>query len=74
MYTRLAPNVADVNYDSKINPSDALTINWRYVGLIKKFSIPDWLFESHTVIVNDVSVLQDIKTICAGDVNASYPR
>ena len=65
---------ADVNNDGKINPIDALTINRRYVGLIKKFSIPDWLFESPTVIVTDSSVLQKIKAICAGDVNGSYPH
>jgi hypothetical protein len=70
----LRKTAADINNDGKINPSDALTINWRYVGLIKNFSIPDWLYDSHSVLVSDVSVLQDIKVICAGDVNGSYPR
>lgn len=69
----LRKQAADVNNDTKINPIDALIINKRYIGSIKHFSIPDWLFEKITITVNGAVVYRNIKAICAGDVNGSYP-
>ena len=63
---------ADINNDGKINPTDALTINRRYVGLISKFGIPDWLFDSPTIVINNASLEGFPKAICAGDVDGSY--
>jgi hypothetical protein len=63
---------ADVNKDNKINPTDALNINKRYINLINKFTSPDWIFEEINVSVSGSNITQDIKAICAGDVNGSY--
>jgi hypothetical protein len=65
---------ANVNNDTYINPLDALMINRRFLNFIKHFDIPDWLYDSPEVTVNNASVLQDIRVICAGDVNGSYPK
>ena len=70
----LRETAADLNKDGNINPSDALLINRIFVGFINKFNIPYWLYETPSIIVNETSVLQDIKAICAGDVNGSYPK
>jgi hypothetical protein len=67
----LKQKAADVNNDTKINPADALSINRRYAGIIQKFGIPDWLFEETSVTVNGGNISQNIRAICAGDVNAS---
>jgi hypothetical protein len=67
--TKLAANV-----DNKggITPTDALFINRRFVLLITKFSIPDWIYETPTVTVAGANALQNIKVVCAGDINTSY--
>ena len=63
---------ADVNMDGKINPLDALLINRRFIGVIKKFTRPDWIFESPSVIINGNNYTQNINAICTGDVNVFY--
>lgn len=68
----LKKKAADVNNDNKINPIDALMINRRYIGSLKKFTNPDWLFETPTVVITGADVIQNIKAICTGDVNGSY--
>jgi hypothetical protein len=70
----LRNTAADVNNDGYINPIDALAINRRFIGILKKFNIPDWLFESPSIDVSYTSVARNIKAICAGDVNGSYPK
>jgi hypothetical protein len=64
---------ADVNNDGKITPLDALIINRRFIGVLKHFTIADWIFEISSISVNGSNVDRDIKSICAGDVNGSYP-
>jgi hypothetical protein len=64
--------VADVDKSTKINVVDALMINRRFVKLIKKFTIIDWQFDSPTVTVTGANVSQNLKALCAGDVNGSY--
>jgi hypothetical protein len=64
---------ANVNNDQAINPVDALLINKRYIGIISKFNISDWLFDKPQVIVFGANVTQDMKAICSGDVDASFP-
>ena len=64
----------DVNYDSKINSTDALIISKRFVNPLNTFQIPDWIFENTSISVSgNNNIIQDIKAICAGDLNASYP-
>jgi hypothetical protein len=48
-------------------------VNKRYIGTIEIFGkVSDWLFESFNVTVNNSVVIQNIKGICAGDVNGDY--
>jgi hypothetical protein len=68
----LKKKAADVNLDNKVNPVDALSINRRFTGLITQFTAPDWMFEAANIIVNGGNVTQNIKAICAGDVDGSY--
>ena len=63
---------ADVNNDNKINPTDALIINRRYIGVLNKYKITDWLFSNPTVNINGFDITKNIIALCAGDVNASY--
>jgi hypothetical protein len=70
----LQAQAADVNNDNQINPLDALIINMRFVRQINHFVLPDWIFESPALTISDTSVTQDIKAICAGDVNRSFPK
>ncbi len=67
---------ANVNGDANIDPLDALTINRRFMKIINHFNIQDWLYDSPASInVSGGSVpSQNVKAICAGDVNGSYPR
>jgi hypothetical protein len=68
----LLKTAADVSGDTKINPVDALYLNRRYIGLITKYKVSDWLFDNLTVKVNGSDVIHNIKAVCAGDVNGSY--
>jgi hypothetical protein len=68
----LRQKAADVTNDGRINPADALQINRRFVGLINHYSLNDWLFEVPVINANGSDILQDIKAICAGDVDGSY--
>lgn len=70
----LMKKAADVDNNGKINSSDALMILRRFVGLIKKFNVPDFLYETPVITVNNNKISQTIHAICAGDVNASYPK
>ncbi|MCX6257558.1 MAG: hypothetical protein NTW49_06660 [Bacteroidia bacterium] len=37
------------------------------------WALPDWLFENVSVNITGSDVIQNIKGICSGDVNGSYP-
>lgn len=67
--TKLA---ADVNNDKLINATDALIIQKRYIGLTEFFSIPDWLNNNTSVVVDGLDVVHDIMYVAAGDVNGSF--
>ena len=62
---------ADVNNDGKINSVDALSINRKFVWLIKSFSSSDWLFSQSSINVRN-DIIYDIKCICYGDLDGSY--
>ena len=64
--------VADINGDGYLNSIDALLILKRFVGQLNSFIVSDWEFEKPDILVNDNNILQDIKGLCAGDVNGSY--
>ncbi|MBP7496960.1 MAG: immunoglobulin domain-containing protein [Bacteroidales bacterium] len=70
----LRKKAADVSFDNKINPIDALMINRRFIGILKKFNSGDWLFEKSGILtVENNNVIKNLKAICYGDVNGSYP-
>ncbi len=69
----LKQKAADVNGDSYINSLDALLIARRFTNQITSFPIEDWIFETHTLTTYPgQSLIQPIKGILTGDVNASY--
>ena len=68
----LKVNAADVNNDSKINPTDALLINKRFINTIFSFKENDWLIDNNLVTVSGQDVTHNIKVLCAGDVDSSY--
>jgi hypothetical protein len=65
-------SASDVNNNKKVDVADALVINRRFIGLINKYSISDWLFEDADFSIAGSDVSLDIKGICAGDVTGSY--
>ena len=69
---KLRNQAADVNIDNKINPTDALFVNRRYVQIITSFKQKDWIFEPKSIYVGDINTVCNIICICSGDVNASY--
>jgi hypothetical protein len=68
----LKQKAANVNNDANINPVDALLVNRRFVAAIQSFTISDWQFENPVVTVANGNVSQNIKAVCAGDVDGSY--
>jgi len=69
----LQMKAADVNNDGTIDKKDAFLIAQRYVRSIKKFNISDWIFSAPvTVTISNISKVQNIKGIAAGDINKSF--
>ena len=61
------------DYKIKITPADALLINRKYIKAIKHFKF-DWYFETKQVTINGSDIKLNIRGICMGDVNASFPK
>ena len=70
--TGLRLAAADVNLSNAINNSDALLTTRRVAGNITSFASGDWKFESLPITVGSANVVQDVRGLCYGDVNASY--
>ncbi|MBZ0200300.1 MAG: choice-of-anchor D domain-containing protein, partial [Ignavibacteriaceae bacterium] len=70
--TGLKLQCADVNGNNNVNTSDGLLIKMRVAGLTNIFAINDWQFENSSFIINNNSVVKNIKGITAGDVNGSF--
>jgi hypothetical protein len=70
--TGLKLAAADVNVSGSINSTDALFIRRRIAGTISSFQSGDWIFENLPVEVTGSGITQNIKGICAGDINGSY--
>ena len=68
----LATKAADVSSDGTVNPQDALMINRRYISSIYSFNVKDWVSEIIGITINNSDLNQNIKVICAGDINNSY--
>jgi len=63
---------ANLNQEGGVNSIDALLAMKRFVGMISTFPCGDWLFEGYPVTVQNTVVIQNLKAVCAGDVNGSY--
>ncbi len=72
LLTGLRLKAAYVDNNSYVNPVDALMIAKRFVGMISTFPSGDWVFEEFTLESNDQPVVQNIRGLCVGDVNASF--
>ena len=75
MYTiknALRRRAGDVNFDTKVNSTDALLMSKRFVGNIKTYKIPFWLFENPSVTVSTTDMTVDFMGICAGDIGGAY--
>lgn len=70
--TDLKLTAADVNCSGKINSTDALDIMRRFTGLKTSFAAGDWVFNNSDLAVYNNNTQNIIKTLCTGDVNASY--
>lgn len=56
-----------------VNSVDALMVQKRFVGMITSFNIGDWVSETHALNITEVTTYtQNIKVLCAGDVNGSF--
>jgi len=64
---------ADVNEDSVIDIQDVNFIYDRSIGgAYVGWTLPDWVYESYTINMVGISVVQNIMGICSGDVDGSY--
>lgn len=71
--TGLPLRAADVSNNGVVNALDALMILQRFTGMISEFPAGDWASEYFNITMSSsLTVIQDIKVICPGDVNASY--
>lgn len=78
--TGIRLRAADLNGDNHITPVDALINTRRFVNQIPSYrppwvtppGVPDWIFDDVLITITNTSVTANIKSICAGDVNANY--
>lgn len=68
----LRRTAADVDGSGYINSVDALQVMKRFVSLQNSFQIGDWVSETPAVIINGFQhQQQNLKALCAGDVDGS---
>jgi len=70
-FTGINEKAGDVDGSGYLNSLDALYIAHRFVFMITSFPAGDWVFEEDIITVSGANVVQDIKGLCVGDVNAS---
>ena len=69
----LRRQVADVNLTASVNSSDALLVSKRYSLIINDFSSGDFAYSLDTFSIGQGdSVYLDLRSLCYGDVNASF--
>ncbi|MEI6576901.1 MAG: C10 family peptidase [Bacteroidota bacterium] len=72
--TGLRVKAADVNNSGFINVTDALLVARRFTAIITSFPAGNWCFETFPVTsLGSGTIVQNLKGLCYGDVNASYP-
>ena len=72
LLTGIRLKAADVNISGTVNSVDALMIAKRFTQQLSSFPAGDWAFESPVVVLNGNNIVQNIMTLCYGDVNGSY--
>ncbi len=80
--TDLKKRAADVNASNTITSADQLTIGRRLLSLLTSWPAPDFVFDGmfgvppvnsgYPVNVSGSDVVQDIESLCSGDVNGSF--
>lgn len=64
---------ADVQNNNIVNNTDAILIQRKVVGgNVSQWTLPNWVFEKPTVLIEGANAISNIKALCAGDVNGSY--
>jgi hypothetical protein len=63
---------ADVNANNAVNTSDALIMNRRYANQISSFPAGNFAFVSPNTITSGNPIVQNLRTVCFGDLNGSY--
>ena len=64
--------IGNVNADNYVNPTDALWIKMRAIGMINYFPAGNWKFTNGPVIIPAGGTTFQIKGRCIGDVNKSF--
>lgn len=62
---------ADVNNAGGVTTIDGILVNRRALGLLPAWAAPDYVFETHTVVVAGSPVVQNVGALSSGDVNGS---
>ena len=72
--TGIAFLAADVTWDDPHNVAmnDVQLMRQRVAGTVTSFPAPDYVFETFSVVISGADAVQDILTLCAGDVDGSY--
>lgn len=70
-FDALQMKASDLNLSGSINSTDALLLRKRIVFADSVYAAGDWVFESPSITVNGAEVIQKMRGLCTGDVNAS---
>jgi len=71
-FISIQQKAADVNGDGNINSTDALLVARRSIAQINSFTIGDWVFDNSSITITSANIVQNILSLCTGDVNGSY--
>lgn len=63
---------SDLNVSLTVTSTDALLLRKRIAWTDSIYKAGDWVFESPSININGTDVVQKIRGLCTGDVNASY--
>lgn len=62
----------DVNKSNSLSTMDLTIIKQRIGAILSAFTVGDWVFDQTEVVINGLSLVQNIKALCFGDANGSY--
>lgn len=65
---------ADIDGDNSVTSADALLVLKRYLNMVTSFTTGDWLFDPPVLHIDSAGAyVVNIKGLCFGDVNGSFP-